>query len=176
MSLLIPFDFTRDLLEAFDFVDRVCDINSDHLCPKRYRRSLLVAPLSRKPPRDDVRKGVKRNADGFKIQVDCAHFKPEELSVKTVDGELIVHGKHDERRDEQGFVKREFTRRYTIPKDVEAEQLDSSLDSEGTLTITAPRKKLRTESNERVIPITIEDTPRIDNSNSNKNDEQKEKQ
>ncbi|RWS10191.1 hypothetical protein B4U79_14046 [Dinothrombium tinctorium] len=163
MSLLIPFDFTRDLLNPLDFSDF-----DDYLWP------LFIVPHSMRRLQNNVRKGVKRNADGFKLQVDCTHFKPEELSVKTVDGELIVHGKHEERPDEHGYVKREFTRRYTIPEGVETEHMNSSLDSEGTLTITAPRKKLKTESNERVIPITMGNALRIGNSNSKKNDGQKE--
>ncbi|RWR98724.1 Protein lethal(2)essential for life-like protein [Dinothrombium tinctorium] len=174
MSLLVPYDFTRDLLDVFDFSDHMLDIGFDDLCPKRRRRPLLITPLSRKQLRNDVRKGVKRNADGFTVQVDCAHFKPEELSVKTVDNDVIVHGKHEERPDEHGYVKREFTRRYTIPEDVEAEQMSSSLDSQGTLTITAPRKKLKTASNEKIIPITVTDTPQIDSSNANDKDEQRD--
>ena len=39
--------------------------------------------------------------------VDVGHFKPSEITVKTTDDNIIVHGKHEERNDQHGFVSRE---------------------------------------------------------------------
>ena len=52
----------------------------------------------------------------FKVMVDVSHFTPEEISVKTSDNRLVITGKHEEKQDEHGFIKREFTRQYLLPK------------------------------------------------------------
>lgn len=96
-----------------------------------------------------------RCADGrFQVNLDVNQFTPGELVVKTVDNSVIVHGKHEEKVDEHGFVSREFTRRYVIPKDVLPENVTSSLSQDGILTIEAPIKALEEpKANERVVSI-----------------------
>jgi crystallin, alpha B len=39
--------------------------------------------------------------------VDVTQFRPEEITVKTTDKNVIIHGKHEERTDQHGFVSRE---------------------------------------------------------------------
>ena len=39
------------------------------------------------------------------------------------DAYLAISGKHEERNDEHGFVSRQFSRRFLIPKDVDAKAL-----------------------------------------------------
>ncbi|MCH1922748.1 small heat shock protein, partial [Shewanella sp. A3A] len=73
----------------------------------------------------------------FKINLDVQQFKPEELKVKVVDDHLVIEGKHEERTDEHGFISRQFTRRYKIPKDVDQEAIESNLSSDGVLTLKA---------------------------------------
>ena len=52
----------------------------------------------------------------FKVNLDVAHFKPEEIQVKTVDNKVVISAKHEERQDEHGFIMREFKRSYMLPK------------------------------------------------------------
>ena len=52
----------------------------------------------------------------FRAMVDVSHFTPEEIGVKTVDNKIIVNAKHEEKQDEHGYIKREFTRQYLLPK------------------------------------------------------------
>ena len=52
----------------------------------------------------------------FRVNVDVQHFKPEEINIKTKDNRLIIHARHEERPDEHGFIMREFTRQYVLPK------------------------------------------------------------
>ena len=97
---------------------------------------------------------VKNNANKFEVKLDCSHFKPEEITVKTVDNNLIIHGKHEEKTDGHGWVSREFTRRYTLPEGVEEDKVVSALHSDGVLTIEAPKKPLEPiKANERLVPI-----------------------
>jgi len=74
-----------------------------------------------------------------KVTLNVSHFKPEELSVKTVDNFLVIEAKHEERPDEHGFVCRQFTRRYLLPPGVKPEEITHQVSPDGVLTITAPR-------------------------------------
>ncbi|RWS23839.1 small heat shock protein p26-like protein [Leptotrombidium deliense] len=96
---------------------------------------------------------IRNDENGFEVDVDCAFYKPNELKVKTVGDDLVICGEHDERKDELGYIKRQFTRRIPIPSDIEPEKLTSSFRSNGVLTIKAPKKCLN-DPKERIIPIT----------------------
>ena len=55
-------------------------------------------------------------ADGmFKITLDVKNFDPEDIKVKTVGDVVEIQGRHEEKKDETGVVKRDFTRKYNIP-------------------------------------------------------------
>lgn len=91
--------------------------------------------------------------DGFQVSMDVQQFKPNELTVKTVDNAIVVEGKHEEREDEHGFISRHFVRRYVLPAGYDPEQVVSTLSSDGVLTIKVPKPTKSEESNERVVPI-----------------------
>jgi len=95
--------------------------------------------------------------------LDVQQFKPEELNVKTVDGEIVVEGKHEERADDHGFISRHFLRRYKLPEDVKEENVACNLSSDGVLAVTVPREVKELEANERPIPITQTGQPAIAN-------------
>lgn len=109
-------------------------------------RNLLAAS-------QDVGSTIKEEKNKFQINLDVQHFAPEEISVKTVDGYLVVEAKHDEKQDEHGFISRSFSRRYPLPEGIEADSVISKLSSDGVLTITAPLKTQPKVSNERIVPI-----------------------
>ncbi|XP_018916236.1 protein lethal(2)essential for life [Bemisia tabaci] len=94
-------------------------------------------------------------ADDKSVQVilDVQQFAPNEIVVKTSNGAIVVEGKHEEKQDEHGFVSRQFTRRYVLPKDVEIENITSSLSSDGVLTISVPKKNPAIPGGEKVVPI-----------------------
>ena len=79
------------------------------------------------------------NKDNFQVMLDVQQFRPEEISVKTVDNSIVVEGKHEEKRDEHGFVSRQFVRRYPLPEGTKPEAVTSTLSSDGVLTISAPK-------------------------------------
>ncbi|XP_046398291.1 heat shock protein 23-like [Ischnura elegans] len=99
--------------------------------------------------------------DGFKIVMDVQHFKPEEITVKQIDDSVVVEGKHEETEDEHGFVSRHFVRRYTLPQGVDHQALNSTLSSDGVLTITAPKVKKMQEDNVRTVKIQLTEKPII---------------
>ncbi|XP_075528687.1 heat shock protein beta-1-like [Dermacentor variabilis] len=101
--------------------------------------------------------------DDYKFILNCkVHgYKPEEISVKAVDDCIEVSAKHEEEsEDGSSYVKRELTRRFTLPEGVKAETVTCVLLPSGVLTIEAPkpeppRKKPRT------IPIVVESSKPI---------------
>jgi len=88
----------------------------------------------------------------FAVKMDVSHFKPEELEVKQVENTLLVTGTHEEKKDPHGYVKRSFTRKYLLPKDVKLEAMKTSLSKDGFLIIDAP-KQSAIEPVGRPIPI-----------------------
>ena len=118
----------------------------------------VVSPFIRSPThlQRNGFSSVTNDTNKFQVRLDCSHFKPEEISVKTVDKNVVIHGKHEEKLDKHGWVQREFTRRYTLPTECEAERVVSSLNQNGVLTIEAPKKALEPiKDNERVVPINV---------------------
>jgi len=104
---------------------------------------------------------VVNDANKFAVQMDVTQYRPEEIDVKIInEGDnqgqstfLVVTGKHEEKQDEHGYVSRSFSRRYSLPTDVDAKQLACSLSDKGALTLQAPRMHAQLEG-ARAIPIT----------------------
>jgi len=74
------------------------------------------------------------------VILDVQQFSPNEITVKTVDNYIIVEAKHEEKKDEHGFISRSFVRRYVLPSTHDLNNITSSLSSDGVLTISAPKK------------------------------------
>ncbi|XP_047137378.1 uncharacterized protein LOC100197458 isoform X1 [Hydra vulgaris] len=76
--------------------------------------------------------------DGFIVDLDVKHFKPEEVTIK-VDGKVLeICGKH-RNKNENGFEFIEFHRKYTLPDDVDLTALTSNISVDGVLHIEAPK-------------------------------------
>ncbi|EZA57515.1 hypothetical protein DMN91_002708 [Ooceraea biroi] len=88
------------------------------------------------------------NKEDLQVVLDVQHFEPQEIEVKVVDDCLVVTAKHEEKRDEHGWVSRQFVRRYQLPEDSNVEQLTVRLSSDGLLTIVAPKKRPEKEERE----------------------------
>ncbi|CDW56837.1 HSP20 domain containing protein [Trichuris trichiura] len=71
----------------------------------------------------------------FAVNVDCSHFRPEEIEVKRANDRLVIHAKHNERMDPHGYISREFTRQYMIPKDIQEDTWNSHFSNNGILTV-----------------------------------------
>lgn len=120
---------------------------------------------------DELEKQAQIDKHGnFQACLDVKHFQPNELSVKTENNQIVVHAKHEEKRDNHGYITREFTRRYALPDGIKAEDVTSSLSSDGLLTIKAPHSAPAVEGNVRHIQIQQTGPARLSISN---NDEPK---
>lgn len=64
-------------------------------------------------------------------------------------------GKHEEKQDEHGFVSRHFTRKYLLPPNYKPDAVQSTLSSDGILTVTASAPEaLPPQNQERSVTIT----------------------
>lgn len=98
--------------------------------------------------------GTVDDDEKFQVSVDVKHFSPEEISVRVVEGHVIVEGKHQEKQDDHGYVSRQFVRRHALPQGCLPDTVQSQLSSDGVLTISAPKVLPMPSIGERIIPIT----------------------
>lgn len=97
---------------------------------------------------------VQADKNKFQVTLDVQQFLPEEVTVKVVGKNVVVEGKHEEKQDEHGWISRQFVRKYLVPEQCDIDNLQSTLSSDGVLTVTAPRKTLELEDKkERIIKI-----------------------
>lgn len=73
--------------------------------------------------------------------------------MKTSGNSVVIEGKHEERPDEHGYVQRHFVRRYQLPDTHDVAHVQTTLSSDGVLTVKAPMKHEAIKSNEKEIPI-----------------------
>ncbi|VVC89255.1 unnamed protein product [Leptidea sinapis] len=81
---------------------------------------------------------VNSENDKYEIRLNLRDFTPEEISVKTSNGFIVVEGKHDEKKDEHGFISRKFVRRYSLPEGCAPDNVKSKLTANRVLIITVP--------------------------------------
>ena len=127
----------------------------------------------------------------LQVQLNVNGYKPEELSVKVLDGRLLVEGRHEESEKDgnsEGFALRQFRKAFTLPANIIEDRLECKLSPNGkSLDVTAPLKCVEPapEQAVRTIPISIEQpeaavkeaptTTAMENENTGKDQEQKDK-
>ncbi|KAK1137651.1 hypothetical protein K0M31_002149 [Melipona bicolor] len=141
--------------------------------PSRKASSYLNRPWTELLRNERGSSTVQADKDKFQVVLDVQQFEPSEIDVKVVDKFVVVTAKHEEKRDEHGWVSRQFTRKYLIPEQCDLDQVTSKLSSDGVLTISAPRKDQQNAGNERVIKIEHTGKPAVQ-TKSSKQQEQKQ--
>lgn len=126
----------------------------------------LIDILDLTTHRHESPQALSVNKDDFQVVLDVQHFKPEEVEVKIVDNHLVVAAKHEDKRDDHGWVSRQFVRKYQLPKDVNVEHLTSKLSSDGLLTIVAPKMQSLNET-ERTLKIECTGKPFLNKKQEN---------
>ena len=96
---------------------------------------------------------IQADKDKFQVMLDVQQFEPNEIDVEVVDNFVIVTAKHEEKRDEHGWISREFVRKYLIPEQCDIDLVTLYLSADGVLSINVPRKEQKIVENERVIKI-----------------------
>ena len=87
------------------------------------------------------------------VSFNVSKFKPEEITIRSEDGELVVEGKQDV-QSEDGYSTRHFVRAYSLPRNIDRDSFKSRLSKEGILSIEA--KKLHKPEGEDFIKIETE--------------------
>ncbi|KAK8779091.1 protein lethal(2)essential for life-like [Amblyomma americanum] len=152
-----PSDFARRFFND-DFGRALLD--GELFDPPYFHQRFYVVPgrsdASRAVAQQQQGSAVACTPDKFSIQVDTRNFAPEEITVKTQDNCVIIHGKHEEKSDDRGcYIKREFTRRYVLPEDVEPESVKCHLNPNGLLALEAPRKNAPKKEENKPVPIEV---------------------
>eukprot|EP00091_Calanus_sinicus_P002103 TRINITY_DN12160_c0_g1_i2.p1 TRINITY_DN12160_c0_g1~~TRINITY_DN12160_c0_g1_i2.p1 ORF type:complete len:189 (-),score=62.03 TRINITY_DN12160_c0_g1_i2:125-691(-) len=89
---------------------------------------------------EDDKADVSEDKTKMEVSVDTTGYKPSELSVNVAGGMICVAGKHEEKSQEGVvMVLKEFTKKYSLPPDARAEDVESSLLKDGTLKIIAKK-------------------------------------
>ncbi|XP_049878855.1 protein lethal(2)essential for life-like [Pectinophora gossypiella] len=81
---------------------------------------------------------VNIDSETYRLNLDVRQFSPEEISVKTIDGFLVIEAGHVDELEENASVTRRFAARYALPAGCNTDGLTSFVNSDGMLTITAP--------------------------------------
>lgn len=110
--------------------------------------------------------------DGFQVSLNVKQFKPEEVSVKVADNNIIIEAKHEERNEDDSYVSRHFSRRYAIPDNCDMKDVVSTLSTDGILSVRVPPKEID-HKNARKIPIQQTGSAHIEPDTTNKVEEQK---
>ncbi|XP_069886951.1 alpha-crystallin A chain isoform X1 [Dipodomys merriami] len=120
---------------------------------------VMQQPHGRNPKNNPGK--VRSDRDKFVIFLDVKHFSPEDLTVKVLEDFVEIHGKHNERQDDHGYISREFHRRYRLPSNVDQSALSCSLSVDGMLTFSGPKVQsgLDAGHSERAIPVSREEKP-----------------
>lgn len=153
---MLPY-FFRDMMRPLRMLERemrLLDEVFHHPSLYRVNRPKLFYELDEDFSKRDA---VIQDKDKFQVKLDVQDFQPNEISVKTVNGNAIqIEAKHEEKHDEdKGFISRQLIRRFVLPHGHDLKNASSSLSADGVLTITAPRVVKEIEQ-EKSIPITHE--------------------
>jgi HSP20 family protein len=87
---------------------------------------------------------VIEEEDNFVIKADVPGFKSEDLKLEVKENLLILRGKREKEKKENGKVKiferfsGEFSRSFTLPHNVDSEDIKAKLE-DGVLTVKVPK-------------------------------------
>ncbi|CAL1265526.1 unnamed protein product [Larinioides sclopetarius] len=159
----VPALLGGDWWNTWDYPERIMDQcfgtqlhDEDLLAPILYH-GFLIHPRTQTNIANSGISEVKNTDKEFQVSLNVKQFKPEDIEVKIVDNYVVIHAKHEEKKDENSFCSREFTRRYMLPKECQAETVTSSLTTDGMLKIVAPKKAIEEPpKQERKVEVTVD--------------------
>lgn len=137
--------------------DQYSRLDREYRCYENRYHDIRRRLFDGSPLKPSVWTSLTNDSERFCLRLDVGHFDCDDLEVKTVDNQVVIHGKHGDRTDELGVISREFTRKCTLPKDVQPDAVKCSITSDGFLIIEAPKRSDKPHGQERVVPITVVD-------------------
>ena len=89
---------------------------------------------------------ISETDDEFTIEISLPGFKKEDVSLKTSDGFLEIHGSCSR------WDKVDYNKRYSLPDEIDATKIGAKME-DGILVISLPKKKAKEEETEKLIEI-----------------------
>lgn len=150
-------DLFSDWLKFFDDDWRMMDFEASR---QRFDRELErvrneMHRMDVQPIKLDIEQPFVTDPEGnrkLSLRFDCSAFKPDEITVKTMENRVNVHAKHVQ-EDKGRKVYKEFTREYTLPENVDPKKLKCNLSADGVLQLEAPAPPRVEAPKEHLIPI-----------------------
>lgn len=100
----------------------------------------------------EEQENIIHDKEKFQVKLDMQSYAPEDIVVKTIDGNIIqIEAKH-EREEETGFLSRQLIRKFVLPDGHDLKNVVSNLSSDGILTITSP-KTVDSNQEETIVKI-----------------------
>lgn len=103
---------------------------------------------------DCIERDVKITRDVFQVRLDVHHFRSYEITVKIEGNAIVIRGKHDKRPKVNGYIERQFERRYDLSSDFRVRDVTSTLSSDGILTVKAYPTLPAITPSVRFVPVT----------------------
>ena len=94
---------------------------------------------------------------GYTYRCSVAGYCPEELKVDVEGNELIIKGEHKSSGEGQS-LQRCFTRRFTLPQDINKEDIQCNINEKGQLEVVAPKLQSVEQKKTQNIPIGFKPT------------------
>ena len=92
------------------------------------------------------RERISETDDEFTIEISLPGFKKEDVSIKTSDGFLEIHGSCSR------WDKVDYNKRYSLPDEIDATKIEAKLEDD-ILVITLPKQVEKPEEKENLIQI-----------------------
>ena len=92
------------------------------------------------------RERISETDDEFTIEISLPGFKKEDVSIKTSDGFLEIHGSCSR------WDKVDYNKRYSLPDEIDATKIEAKLE-DAILVITLPKQVEKPEEKENLIQI-----------------------
>lgn len=85
-----------------------------------------------------LRPSIKVGRERFQLSLDVRQYNKDEIKVKAHPEYVIIEGKQ-EKNTKQGYILRQFIRKFKLPEGCVPNKIESSLSPDGILTVSAPR-------------------------------------
>lgn len=132
--------YTGELLmgsRSFDEMDRMfeqMDRMLDNMWGRVSDRETGLSPWHRSETAFDLHENEA--GDGYTLVVDLPGFEKDEIEVRATDSHVMIDATH-ESEDEHSFQHRNVNERFTIPSDVEIDDVSASYHN-GVLQLELP--------------------------------------
>lgn len=93
---------------------------------------------------EEMERKSRISTDEFHVFLDVKEYRPDELTVKTINEMVIIEGKQNKRSPNE--IPRHFIRHFTLPEFFDSEDVFSTISDDGILevkSLPASRKKMR---------------------------------